>query len=400
MAAAFSVAFFAWGTGFYGPAVYLVALEQRNGWPVAEISAAITFYYLFAATLVFFAGRIFEAFGLRPTLIVGAVAMALGLFILSLADQFWQVFVAFGVMSLGWASMSGAALNFIVAPWFDRRRGFAVSLAFTGANTSGVIMAPLLILLVEQFGLAIAIWIVSAVMLLVMIPVVVVVLRPKQEGEHDRADPPQAARPAEGGRAKKPEPSFGFTRTLRQPAFLTIAIPFALVFTTMVGFLTHQVAYLSPILGTVSAGWAVSVTTAAAVIGRLATGLFVDRFDQRLMACTVFVVQIIALGLLAAAPSAAVIFIGCALFGVSLGNAAIVPGLLVQREFPKQHFIRVLSLIVAVYQFTYAFGPSLLGVLEQATDSYGAALIACILLDLLAAIIIVSPRLKVWRAGG
>ena len=65
VAAAFLIALFGWGLGFYGPGIYLVALEERHGWPRAEISLAITTYYLAGATLILFAGRIFERFGAR-----------------------------------------------------------------------------------------------------------------------------------------------------------------------------------------------------------------------------------------------------------------------------------------------------------------------------------------------
>jgi len=37
--------------------------------------------------------------------------------------------------------MSGAAINIIVAPWFQRRRGLALSAGFNGATSGGVIIA-------------------------------------------------------------------------------------------------------------------------------------------------------------------------------------------------------------------------------------------------------------------
>src|ERR1700724_3876485 len=55
--AAFIVALFGWGIGFYGPGIYLVALQQRHGWSTAEISSAITAYYLLGATLILFCRR-------------------------------------------------------------------------------------------------------------------------------------------------------------------------------------------------------------------------------------------------------------------------------------------------------------------------------------------------------
>jgi hypothetical protein len=62
---AFLIALFAWGIGFYGPGIYLVALRERHGWATVEIASAITTYYLLGATLILFAGRVFERFGAR-----------------------------------------------------------------------------------------------------------------------------------------------------------------------------------------------------------------------------------------------------------------------------------------------------------------------------------------------
>jgi len=132
--AAFLVALFGWGLGFYGPGIYLVALQNRHGWSTAAISSAITTYYLLGATLVLFAGTIFERFGVRRVVSAGTVAMACGVVLLAFVTAPWQIPAAFAVMSLGWAAMSGAAVNIIVAPWFDQRRGLAVSLALNGAS--------------------------------------------------------------------------------------------------------------------------------------------------------------------------------------------------------------------------------------------------------------------------
>jgi MFS family permease len=180
--------------------------------------------------------------------------------------------------------------------------------------------------------------------------------------------------------------------------FLTTAIPFALGLTAQVGFLTHQVAYLSPILGTVAAGWAVSLTTFAAVLGRVAMGAVVDRVDRRAAACANFLVQVTALSILIAAGSAPILYLGCALFGLSVGNMISLPGLIVQQEFPKAAFARVVSAVIAVNQFTFAFGPALLGALRQAGGSYTAPLAVCLAMQVLAALIVVVPRLRRARS--
>jgi MFS family permease len=229
-------------------------------------------------------------------------------------------------------------------------------------------------------------------MLAILIPVAILVLRPKRADEHD---PVEGAPDSEKASIASPGEASGFrlTTVLSSTAFISISVPFALGLTAQVGFLTHQVAFLAPTTGTVAAGWAVSLTTSAAVLGRIATGYIADRFERRTVACANFIVQMLGLAILATATTPALLYIGCVLFGLGVGNTTSLPGLLVQQEFPKQHFARIVSLVVAINQFSFAFGPSLLGQLERAQSSYSTGLLVCLSMEAVATIVVVSPIL-------
>ncbi len=394
VAAAFLIAMFGFGLGFYGPGVYLVALEARHGWSVAEISPAITAYYVFGATLLFFCvGPLFERWGARMVVAAGVVAMACGLMLLGLVARPWQVYAAFALMSVGWATTSGAAINIIVAPWFDERRGLAVSWAFNGASAGGVVAPPLLIFLITRFGLSAALGITAAGIVVVIIPVAALVLRPRRAGERDLADPISTDRTSPCA-----EPLHWHLATvLRNRSFVTISVPFALGLTAQVGFLTLQISYLLPLLGEFAAGWSVSLTTFAAVVGRVAGGVVVNRADRRAVASGNFVVQALGMGILAAATGRAGLYLGCILFGLGVGNTTSLPGLIVHREFPKEHFSRVVGLVIAINQFSFAFGPSLLGEFRYLAGGYTGGLLACLAMETMAAVIVVLPAIGRWR---
>jgi predicted MFS family arabinose efflux permease len=251
-------------------------------------------------------------------------------------------------------------------------------------------MAPLLTVLIGGFGFSTALWMSAALMLLVLAPVVVLALRRKRAGEYHALDVEAVAPKRQA--ALNDSASWSASAVLRSPNFLTISIPFALGLTAQVGFLTHQVAFLSPAIGTFAAGWAVSLTTCAAIVGRLATGLFVDKVDRRAVACGNFLIQVAALGILLCAHASAALYLGCLLFGLALGNLVSLPGLIVQHEFPPAHFARVVSMIVAINQFTFAFGPDLLGRLQQWSGNYTAALAVCLAMDAAAAVIVLFGR--------
>ena len=89
------------------------------------------------------------------------------------------------------------------------------------------------------------------------------------------------------------------------------------------------------------------------------------------------------------------LFAACALFGFSVGNLITLPALIVQREFDSRSFGVLISLITAITQITYAFGPGVIGLLRDASGSYVLPFYGCIALQLVAAVLIMlrgKPR--------
>jgi cyanate permease len=82
------------------------------------------------------------------------------------------------------------------------------------------------------------------------------------------------------------------------------------------------------------------------------------------------------------------LFAGCALFGLSAGNLLTLPALVIQREFDGASFGMLVGLSWATSQFTYSFGPGLLGVVRDLSGSYTIPLALCIGLELAAALLI------------
>ena len=297
-------------------------------------------------------------------------------------------------MAVGWGAMSGAALNIIVAPWFERRRGLAVSIAFNGATLGGVVIAPALILLIEAIGFARALVAAAVTLLVVLLPIAALVMRRSPEAlglGPDGDAPAPARRAATRERARRRD-------ALHTWQFWSVSAPFALGLAAQVGVLTHLVSLLAPELGPGGAARAVTVTTAAALIGRLITGLIVDRLNRRLVASVTLVVQLLGVSILALsidghAQSSAVLYVACALFGLGVGNMTTLPGLILAVEWPRERFNALIGLVVGINQFTFAFGPSLVGVVRDVTGHYGPALLPCIALELLAAALVLrGPR--------
>jgi MFS family permease len=137
-----------------------------------------------------------------------------------------------------------------------------------------------------------------------------------------------------------------------------------------IGLIAHLFSLLVPALGAQLAGLAMGGATAAAIAGRTLVGwLMPVGADRRLVACASYVVQIVGsiAFLVAAGTNIPLLLIGVILFGAGIGNATSLPPLIAQVEFVKDDVSRVVALIVAIAQGTYAFAPAAFGLIRELT---------------------------------
>jgi predicted MFS family arabinose efflux permease len=378
VAVCFLVAIFGWGLGFYGQTVYVAELHRLHGWPASLISTGTTFFYLFGALLIVFVSEAIRIFGPRNCLLAGVFAMAAAAVLIGRATEPWQLYAADAVFAFGWAGTSLGVITNTLGLWFDKKRGMAISLALNGASFGGIIGVPLLVLAIGRFGFSGAMMSAAAVMLASMVPVILIFV----------GRPP--GRPVEMELAAPEAPSAPGIRALalRDTAFLTVTIAFALVLFAQVGFVVHLITFLDPVIGREHAAVAVAVLTAMAVVGRVLFSTVIDQLNQRLASALSFASQAVALAIIINSRNEILLIAACALFGFSVGNLITLPSLIVQREFDPRSFGVLISLITAINQVTYAFGPGIVGLLRDASGSYALPFYGCIALELAAAVLI------------
>lgn len=386
--AAFALAVFAWGIGFYGPSVFLQALHISRGWSISEISAAITFHFLLSALLIAYLPEIHRKLGIAGTSFGGALLMAVGLIGWSGAWQPWQLFVAAVPSAAGWAATSGAALNAIVARWFDRDRPKAMGLAFNGASVGGVLFVPLWVFLIDRLGFRIAALFVAAITVgaVALLSARYFKPTPASLGLAPDGDGTAAA-------VATPAPRrLSRSDILRLPRFLTLSGAFALGLFAQIGVLSHLIVRLTPDVGEAGAGLLVSLATICAVLGRTLAGWWIGAHDRRIAAAVNFAVQVVGVLLLIFGHGWVLLTLGCILFGVGIGNLTSLPPLIAQTEFRREDVVTVVALSVAINQAVFAFAPAIVGAFRDATSSYilPFGIVACV--QLVAAVIVLLGR--------
>ena len=370
VAGAFVLAVFGWGLGFYGPPVYLHAVQEAHGWSVALVSGAVTVHFLAGAIVVANLPRLYRRYGLPAVTKTGAVLLALGVLGWAMADEPWQLLLATLPSGAGWAAMGAAVVNAIIAPWFVTKRPAALASAYNGASIGGAIFSPLWVVAIAWLGfpaaalaiggvMAVAIWLLSDLIF--------------------SRTPESLGQSPDGIGLASDVAAVGRTAGMnpwRDRRFLTLAAAMSLGLFAQIGLIAHLFSLISPALGEQTAGIVMGVATAAAIVGRTMVGwLMPEGTDRRLVACANHVVQIIGSVTLfmAAGDNVVLLIAGVLLFGVGIGNTTSLPPLIAQAEFHRGDALRVVSLIVAISQGTYAFAPAVFGALRGLSASEGAA---------------------------
>jgi MFS family permease len=329
---------------------------------------------------------------LAQTTIIGAVLAGAGIVAWSVASAPWQLFVAAAISGSGWAATSGAAINAMVAPWFDRDRPKAIGLAFNGASIGGVMFPPLLILLIAKIGVEAAAVAVGIAVPLVIIPLSIFYLR---------RDPKGLGLAPDGLLIidSKPHVATPLTRSPRKDliktkGFMTLSVAFALALFAQVGLLTHLLTRISPLLGENGAAAAVSMVTTSAVLGRTLLGWTIGGRDRRLAASANFLLQSVGVALMIISDAPTVVLVGCVLFGLGVGNVVSLPPLIAQHEFRAADVGTVVALVVAFNQAVFALAPAVLGVLRDISTSYVVPFALAAAMQIVAALIVLirPPR--------
>lgn len=373
-----AVLFVSSGIGFYGHGVILDPLRALRGWSKTTISSAITLYFLTAGIMGMIIGRQIDRYGPKWVLIFGSVVIGAGFALLSLISAVWQLYGLYFMMAVGFSCTSLVPINTLITNWFIRRRGFAMSLTNTGLSIGGIILVPLTSYIISGWGLKFALPILGAIFWVVIIPIAIFFIRQRPADLNQFPDGEAAVASFSNGQAIPLSYSAQMvvwtrSQVIRTASFWSIVIAFLLALAGQIAFLVHQVSFLGQYLGISGAATAVSVTAGASIVGRLFLGTFVDRCDKRHVIMVCFLIQGVAVITLAYYNHIVILYLGTFAFGLTMGSIIMLQALIIGECFGLVSFATVSGLAGLFTMSGAAFGPTIAGVIFDATQSYQLA---------------------------
>lgn len=368
------IMFIASGIGFYGHGVILDPLRESYGWSKGLVSSAITFYFFINGVIGVFAGKAIDRFGSKPVLVLGSICMGIGLILLSVISEIWQLYGVYFLMAVGFCCTSLLPINALITNWFIRKRGLTMSLTMTGLSLGGIFIVPATAFMIARWGIKETLPILG-VFYWIIIPVSIIFV--KQRPEDLNQQPDGCSEKDESSR--KVTPGFSLESQMRvwtrkqamaTLTFWSIVITFMLALGCQMAFCIHQISFLGKYLGMTGAALAVSITACASIIGRLILGQVIDRYDNRKVMMLCVASQAIAILTLAYNQHIVILYIGTLIFGLTMGSILMMQSLIVGECFGVVSFGTVSGIAGLFSNAGAAFGPTIAGVIYDVTQSY------------------------------
>jgi MFS family permease len=172
------------GLSFGGPWITAVGLKEiaSDTGGARQVPSLAVSLSLFGAGLGgLLMGRLANTYGVRWTVIIGSVMIAVGLFVSSLGEP-WQLYLGHGLFMglLGNAGLN-APLFVYVSRWFDRRRGSALALISSGGYLAGFIWPTIFERSIAHFGWRWTMIGFAVLQLAVIVPLAIIFLHPPPE---------------------------------------------------------------------------------------------------------------------------------------------------------------------------------------------------------------------------
>ena len=358
------------------------AILDEFGWSRGVTAGAFSFGFLVSALVTPAIGRLMDRRGPLMVIELGVGLMGAGLLLATLVHEPWQLYLTLGALVGGGVNcLAYTGQSLYLTRWFVRRRGLALSIAFSGVGIGSITVLPWVETLIAAAGWRIACAALGLLVLGLLAPLNLL-LRGHPEELGLMPDGIRAA-PGVGHDAGNvvdrawAAVDWTLGRALRTGRFWWIATGYFGALFSWYAVQVHQTKYLMEIGFTpAEAAWALGFVSLVAVPGQIAFGHLSDRVGREwvwTIGNAGFVLCCLALILLRAMPTPGLLYAMVVAQGTLGYSLTSVMGPIPAEIFEGRHFGSIFGTVMLGAILGGAAGPWVAGIVHDWTGSYALA---------------------------
>jgi MFS family permease len=353
----------------YSIGPFVEPLQQAFSWSRAQISVGITIAGVMGALFSVPIGVLVDRLGPRTIGLVGVLLMTAAFAMLGTATgETINWLLLWGLVAFGNLWLQATIWTSAVASRFETSRGLAFAVTLSGASVAATVFPLLATWLIRSYGWRTAFMAMGGIWATLVFPILLLFFRGARDqgpGQAANSDAPTAA-PA----ATHAAPGMSLAEGFRSRAFYQLLLASGLFTFTALGVIVHFVPILKDAgADPLAAAGIASLIGVFSILGRLGTGLLLDRVLGHLVGAGVFLLPIVACALLLSYGANPLCqSIAAAIFGLTVGAEVDVIAYLASQHFGLKHFGVFSGAMIGALALGAAFGPLAAG---GAFDLYG-----------------------------
>jgi sugar phosphate permease len=386
--------------GAYG--LVATPLIEEFGASPTELGIGMSLAILAAALAGPALGVLLDRGPLRAVMLAGVALMWVSVLLLSRGRALWQLGACLAFATLGMSMYGMMPAQVVLVNWFVLQRGRALSFAFVGTSLAAFVVPPATAFAIEGLGWRGAlVALASAAALLACGAIAGLVKRPEERGQspdglvtpphRSTTDPASGARsePPRGGASRE---ASGVQGWLSDANFWLIAIGVGLALSVSVAtlFLVRHLETLG--FSRTEASFVPSLMALFGIVGKLAAGWAIDRFDARAVVPAALLAHALGWVIVATQSSYGAMLVAAAPLGLGGGGFLPLPAVLQGRCFGRAAIGRVSGLHALLgLPFLLAAAP-LVGSAASEDGGFAAPFLGLAVLLALAALVLAGLR--------
>ncbi len=376
------------GILFYAFTVFVEPMRVDLGWSTAALTGGFSVGLVTSGLLAPLVGRWVDRHGTRGVMTAGSLVATAGLVAWSQVASPLAYYALWVVLGTASALVLYEPAFALIAVWFERRRGAALTLLTFVAGFASVVFVPLAALLVASLGWRDALVVLAGVQLVVTTPLHALVLRRRPDDLGQLVDggaPPASAR--DRTRTRPPAAALSAAEAFATGAFVRLTFAFSASMAVIVALGVHLVPLLTRRgFDPLEAAAAVGAIGLVALPGRLVFTPLGSVWPRGLVTAAIFVLQALGLIALLTLPGALGVWTFVVLYGAGFGAITPARAALVAESFGPRAYGTIAGRMTLVGTAARAAAPVGFGALVTAGVPDAFALATALALLVMAAV--------------
>ena len=350
--------------------LYVIPITTEFGFTRSEYimtSTLTAVAAIFGATLI---GNYMDKNNMKKIQLVLILIMSLSYISFGVSSKLWQFYLASIIIGLIYMSIGMIPISIIIANWFDKRQGFAMSLVLAGIGIGGAILSPVTSSLIINYGWKMTRVYVGISYLIISLPIVLFILKPSPEDmgikpygyeEDDKEDEKKINHDSK-------VPMVKIKKSTYYKLFIIGVVVSGVVCN---GGMQHMGPFVTDNHTQIIASYMIALYSFSAIFGKLLLGYIYDRFGNSMSMIFGGGMFTLAYVLMTFFPKSIILMtMAATAFGIGNSVGSVNINLVTYGIFGRNNYSKILPFVKSIQQVGMASGPILVSLLFEKFKGY------------------------------